>query len=362
MRELLMVIFLLLSPSLQRENCGDLCSAKLVLSKSNVMEGENVISKCWIGSKSANNIRVLLCKDNDTVKTEEAGGNKEDVEFKLDKVTLKDSGWYSCVYSEGKIAECMTNMTKLNPVKLEVLGKILPGNITGTQDSLTAGEDLTLTCSLTVNQTCTEIYVYLCLNGTGKSTKPVKCGINPISAVFLLNNIQTEVTGSYSCFYSLSNYNLSDLKNAAENPIFIQVYGGGQSYVVIVLSVAVAVALVIFGLFCYKDILHFRVCRDPDAKSCIHCFSPSVTPGSDHFYSEIAAGENPLAQNVQPDSSGENHPNRNALYSTVQRTTGRGQEDNTTESTSRHVVYSLLQTCEEKTKQLNTTDYYTYTC
>lgn len=103
------------------------------------------------------------------------------------------------------------------------LGEIFPARISGKPHSLREGDNLTLTCSISVNRNCTDVYVHLCLNGNGTSSRLVKCGTGVISTTFFLSNVKQEHTGKYSCVYSISNY--SFIKATGENTIYIEVHG-----------------------------------------------------------------------------------------------------------------------------------------
>ncbi|XP_036440686.1 uncharacterized protein LOC118817837 [Colossoma macropomum] len=190
------------------ERFDDLHPAEIFLSNSKVKEGQEVKFKCRVTDVSTGKVYVHLCKNGGTLKTTEL--NKDDAVFVFDKATVNHSGLYSCVYSVEEDAACKMNITGRNSVSLDVFGEILPAKITGSKSSLREGEDLTLTCSITVNIDCIEIYVYLCLNGTGNSIRTANCSSNSFSTTFLLSNVEQQHSGSYSCVYSISNYSLSE--------------------------------------------------------------------------------------------------------------------------------------------------------
>lgn len=108
-------------------------------------------------------------------------------------------------------------------------GKVLPLKITGMGitggTAVKRGDVLTLTCTFATIINCTQVYVYLCLNGTGNSKKQLNCSNMAISTSFHLSNVSEKNSGSYSCVYSVSDHSLSKVNNTGGNTIFVQVHG-----------------------------------------------------------------------------------------------------------------------------------------
>ncbi|KAI4901535.1 hypothetical protein NFI96_033138, partial [Prochilodus magdalenae] len=183
-------------------------------------------------------------------------------------VTVEDSGLYTCSYTVEEHASC-GNVTGNNSIPLEVVGEILPAKITAAQSSLRQGENLTLTCSTTVNQSCAEVYVYLCLNGIGKISRTVTCSINLVTETFLLTNVKQEDSGNYSCVYSTSNHSLSEVNKTGGNTVRINVtYSitpdeGKTAVIIPLLVVAAALVLGMFVIHKYRDTITLRLCRNP---------------------------------------------------------------------------------------------------
>ncbi|XP_036441222.1 uncharacterized protein LOC118818163 [Colossoma macropomum] len=349
MKELLVATFLImLSTSLQKESPDDVSPAEVFLANSKVKEGQEVKFKCKVTDVRTQRVYVHLCRKGATMKTAELGESEDDIMFVFDKVTVKDSGVYTCVYSVEKDAACKMNITGRNSVSLDVFD-ILPAKITGAQSSLREGEDLTLTCSITGHQSCTEVYVYLCLNGIGTSTRTVNCSIDSITTTFLLNNVKQQHSGNYSCVYSTFNYSLNEVRTTGENSICVEVHGlistdGGLSNAIILLIVALAFVLGMFIFFWCRDIITIRLCQNPDT---------SASPDSDPYYCEITPGAHPVDQSDQPGSAGQPCHTVNVAYATVQKR--KGKEGKTTESfnssSETPAAYSLAQWCEEMTEQ-----------
>lgn len=86
-------------------------------------EGQEVQFKCHVTDIRTMKVYVHLCKNAALVKTSEILTNKDDIIFVLDKVTVGDSGLYSCVYSIKNLAACKGNVKGHNSNSLEVLGR-----------------------------------------------------------------------------------------------------------------------------------------------------------------------------------------------------------------------------------------------
>ncbi|KAL7878419.1 hypothetical protein AOLI_G00093930 [Acnodon oligacanthus] len=137
MKELLIATFLVMfSTSLQKESPGDVSPAEIFIANSEVKEGQEVRFKCKVTDVRTQRVYVHVCRSGTTVKTAELEESKNDIMFVFDKVTVKDSGLYTCVYSVEKDAACKMSRTGRNSASLEVYGEILPAKITGTQSSL----------------------------------------------------------------------------------------------------------------------------------------------------------------------------------------------------------------------------------
>ncbi|XP_037396144.1 uncharacterized protein LOC119263739 isoform X1 [Pygocentrus nattereri] len=327
---------------------GDVSPAEIFVANSKVKEGQQVKFKCKVTDVRAQMVYVHLCASGTTVKIAELEQTKNDVMFVFDKVTVKDSGLYTCVYSLEKDAACKMNIIGRNSASLEV-SDILPAKITAAKSSLREGEGLTLTCSITGHQSCSEVYVYLCLNGIGNRNRTVNCNIKSTTTTFLLKNVKQQQSGNYSCVYSTSNYSLSEVRKTGENSIYVEVHDlisedGGLSNAIILLIVAVAFALGIFMFLPCRHIITLRLYQNPDT---------SASPDSDLYYCEITPGEHPVDQSHQPCSAGQPCHTVNAVYSTVQKCKGKeGKNAKSFNSSSETpAAYSLAQWCEETTEQ-----------
>ncbi|XP_037396146.1 uncharacterized protein LOC119263739 isoform X3 [Pygocentrus nattereri] len=297
---------------------GDVSPAEIFVANSKVKEGQQVKFKCKVTDVRAQMVYVHLCASGTTVKIAELEQTKNDVMFVFDKVTVKDSGLYTCVYSLEKDAACKMNIIGRNSASLEV-SDILPAKITAAKSSLREGEGLTLTCSITGHQSCSEVYVYLCLNGIGNRNRTVNCNIKSTTTTFLLKNVKQQQ---------------SDLISE----------DGGLSNAIILLIVAVAFALGIFMFLPCRHIITLRLYQNPDT---------SASPDSDLYYCEITPGEHPVDQSHQPCSAGQPCHTVNAVYSTVQKCKGKeGKNAKSFNSSSETpAAYSLAQWCEETTEQ-----------
>ncbi|XP_026770149.3 uncharacterized protein LOC113526907 [Pangasianodon hypophthalmus] len=278
MKPFLIAVFLnILSTSLQEERLGRLRPAYIYSGGvTKVNENENVVFKCKADNIPESTIYMHLFKNGERVRTDAfKATTRDDTIFNFTKVTAELSGLYTCLYSEENLSVKKTNAKGHNSVSIKVLGKIFPAKIERTETS-------TLTCTFTKIQNCTQVYVYLCLNGIGNRTKQVNCSDMTISTTFLLSSISEKSSGNYSCVYSVSNYSLSEVNNAGENTVFVQAEERNVLSVIISVSVAALVVLLVLLGFCwYRDILCFRLSQDPAVRS---------PPNSEPFYHEIRAG------------------------------------------------------------------------
>ncbi|KAL6478709.1 hypothetical protein MHYP_G00121420 [Metynnis hypsauchen] len=112
----------MLSTSLQKESPGDVSPAEIFIANSKVKEGQEVKCKCRVTDVRKHRVYVHLCRSGTTVKTAELEESKDDTMLVFDKVTVKDSGLYTCVYSVEKDAACKMNITGRNSASLEVSG------------------------------------------------------------------------------------------------------------------------------------------------------------------------------------------------------------------------------------------------
>ncbi|XP_047678544.1 basement membrane-specific heparan sulfate proteoglycan core protein-like [Tachysurus fulvidraco] len=230
---LIAVFFINLSTSIQEERQGRLHPAYIYNGGvTKVKESENIIFKCSTFNMTVNRtesiISMYLFKNNERVKMKAIEDTKiDDTTFLLTNLTVEHSGLYTCLYSEENLNVLKTNATGHNSVSLEVWGKILPARIESTETSVTKGETLKLTCTFTKILNCAQVYVYLCVNGIGNSKKQVNCSNRNISTTFHL--IVSENSVNYSCVYSVSNYNVSEVRNTGENSIFV--HGGDFSHI-----------------------------------------------------------------------------------------------------------------------------------
>ncbi|KAG9275851.1 alpha-1B-glycoprotein-like [Astyanax mexicanus] len=187
---------------------------------------------------------MYLCKNGVGVEMGPIGQIGEYV-FIIKNISELDSGSYSCVYSSKKYPVANVSASRQKTIHVKVTGKIWSGMITETQRSVREGEDLTLTCRITVTLTCAELYVYLCLNGIGKQVMSVSCSINSTSTTFLLSKVKHEHSGNYSCVYSTHNYSLSEVRKAGENTVFIQVQG--PQWLINLIRLLCSVGVIIFA-------------------------------------------------------------------------------------------------------------------
>ncbi|XP_053478583.1 uncharacterized protein LOC128606465 [Ictalurus furcatus] len=287
MKPVLIAVFLnILSTSLQEESLDPLSPAHIYSGGvSKVNEDESVMFKCKADNITGSTIHMYLFKNGERVKME---ASIDDTIFYMTNVTAEDSGLYTCLYSEKKLGVSKTTATGHNSVSLQVLGKILPAKIKRTEMTIKTEETLTLTCTFTKIQSCTQVYVYLCFNGIGNRKKQVYCSDMTTSTTFLLSNVSEKSSGNYSCVYSVSNYNLSEVNNTGENTIFVHIHEKDDvDAVSVIISVSVAAIVVLLVLlvllrFCwYRDIISFRACQDPAVRN-----PPNIEP----FYYEITAG------------------------------------------------------------------------
>ncbi|KAL2077409.1 hypothetical protein ACEWY4_026913 [Coilia grayii] len=87
-------------------------SAKMYVRNSIIFEGDSVSLVCTgIGTETHQTLHMYLCKNGIGVSTEVAQG-KEGVQFTLKRITRKDSGNYSCVYSFKKYH--LVNISSIN--------------------------------------------------------------------------------------------------------------------------------------------------------------------------------------------------------------------------------------------------------
>ncbi|XP_027015092.2 uncharacterized protein LOC113650780 [Tachysurus fulvidraco] len=228
------IIFLFLLPaSLQEESLGRLHPAFIYnggLTKVN--EGENITFMCSADNitESTNLIEMYLFKNGERVQKKAVEARRRDnTTFPLTSLTIEHSGLYTCFYSEEKPGVIKTKQTGHNSISLEVWGKILPARIESTETSVRKGETLKLTCTFTKSQNCAQVYVYLCVNGIGNSEKQVNCNNTTVSTTFHL--IVSENSVNYSCVYSVSNYNVSEVRYTGENTIFV--HGGEFSHIMV---------------------------------------------------------------------------------------------------------------------------------
>ncbi|XP_049335962.1 uncharacterized protein LOC111193427 isoform X6 [Astyanax mexicanus] len=222
------LVMIPLSVSPTTDGLDDFHPAEIYIkSRSSTVKVEEFIAiKCAIPHQinSNDNFNMYLCKNGVGVKMGPTG-QKGECDFILKTVSELDSGNYSCVYSSKKYPVANVSASGQKTIHVKVTGKIWSGMITETQRSVREGEDLTLTCRITVTLTCAELYVYLCLNGIGKQVMSVSCSIYSTSTTFLLSKVKHEHSGNYSCVYSTHNYSLSEVRKAGENTVFIQVQG-----------------------------------------------------------------------------------------------------------------------------------------
>ncbi|XP_027015178.2 uncharacterized protein LOC113650820 isoform X2 [Tachysurus fulvidraco] len=279
---LIAVFFINLSTSIQEESQGRLHPAYIYNGGvTKVKESESITFKCSTFNITVNitEIHMYLFKNSERFMMKDIE-KKDDTTFPLTNLTVEHSGLYTCLYSEKKLNVSKTNATGHNSVSLDVWGKILPARIESTETSVTKGETMKLTCTFTKIQNCAQVYVYLCVNGIGNSKKQVNCSNRNISTTFHL--IVSENSVNYSCVYSVSNYNVSEVRYTGENTIFVQVPEKGFGFWTLIIGVSVAVSvvlLVLLGLCYCRNILFFRMCQDPDVRK---------NPNNEHFYHEIA--------------------------------------------------------------------------
>ncbi|XP_046720988.1 uncharacterized protein LOC124396068 isoform X5 [Silurus meridionalis] len=257
---LIAVFVNILSTSLQEEDLSGLRPAHIYNGGvSKVIESENVTFKCHFADSTVSTVYIYLFKNGEKVMMDSfQDAKRDDTKFNITSVTVEHSGSYTCLYSEQSLNVSKTNATGNNSISLQVLGKFLPAKLKITNPLETMEETLALTCSLTHNQNCTEVYIYLCLNGIRLRKQRVKCGDLIISTTFLLE----KSSGSYSCVYSVSDYNLNEVNVTGENTIFIQECNrdgfGLLSLIISAFGGVLVVLLVVMGFFYCQGICSFR--------------------------------------------------------------------------------------------------------
>ncbi|KAF7699323.1 hypothetical protein HF521_004065 [Silurus meridionalis] len=280
---LIAVFVNILSTSLQEEDLSGLRPAHIYNGGvSKVIESENVTFKCHFADSTVSTVYIYLFKNGEKVMMDSfQDAKRDDTKFNITSVTVEHSGSYTCLYSEQSLNVSKTNATGNNSISLQVLGKFLPAKLKITNPLETMEETLALTCSLTHNQNCTEVYIYLCLNGIRLRKQRVKCGDLIISTTFLLE----KSSGSYSCVYSVSDYNLNEVNVTGENTIFIQECNrdgfGLLSLIISAFGGVLVVLLVVMGFFYCQGICSFKMYKDPDVRT---------RPHSEVFYHEIREG------------------------------------------------------------------------
>ncbi|KAL2077411.1 hypothetical protein ACEWY4_026915 [Coilia grayii] len=161
---------------------GDIMTLECSVSDTKISDGPRHMYLCKDGTGI---LMSMLLKENDT-------------SFKVDNVTTKDSGKYSCVYSHKKMLPREVNATGEHSVFIHVYGPhtVHPALISGEKSLIREGATLQLECQITNGELPEELFLYLCKNGVGRLVEPL---MNSTHAIFRIGNITRHDSGNYSC-------------------------------------------------------------------------------------------------------------------------------------------------------------------
>ncbi|KAI4888516.1 hypothetical protein NFI96_025440 [Prochilodus magdalenae] len=207
--------------------------------------GEEVLLKCRIFDRDVSNseLHMYLCKDGGGVMMEPLV-NKDEYTFTLTKVTVQDSGSYSCVYSINKFptrnvtsgqnsayihvtgiaktAEQNSDLVQLS----DALPDFRPAKIFG-NPLVKVGENIELKCIIfDKSKPSDRLHMYLCKNGVGVRMGPLE---QSDEHTFILRNISEQDSGNYSCVYSPKKYTSNDVRASGQKTIQVQVTDASEN-------------------------------------------------------------------------------------------------------------------------------------
>ncbi|KAI4876469.1 hypothetical protein NFI96_017396, partial [Prochilodus magdalenae] len=196
-------------------------------------DGDDLVHKV-----NESEIHMYLCKDGRGVMMEPLV-NKDEYTFTLRKVTVQDSGSYSCVYSINKYPTKNVTASGQNSVYIHVTGiaktneqnsecvqlsddppDFRPAEIFG-PPRVKVGGNIQLKCnSFDKSESSDNLHMYLCKNGVGVMMEPLG---KKDDYTFILRNVSVQDSGNYSCVYSLTKYTLKNVSTSGHKTIQVQI-------------------------------------------------------------------------------------------------------------------------------------------
>ncbi|XP_058243024.1 uncharacterized protein LOC131351597 isoform X2 [Hemibagrus wyckioides] len=195
--------------------------------------------------------------------------NKDEHVFILRNITLRDSENYSCVYSFKQYPTKNVRGSGENSIQVQVIGEaleIFPGHIFGASTAK-SGENLMLKCSIShTHSTNRVIHMYLCKNGVGERLELLE---NKDEHAFILRNISSRDSGTYSCVYSFTKYYMKNVTGSGENSIHVQVTDkpiqqrDSLKEVMVSLATLLLVGVIFIQMYRYRLIIyqHYQLCQ-----------------------------------------------------------------------------------------------------
>ncbi|XP_036441371.1 uncharacterized protein LOC118818262 [Colossoma macropomum] len=185
--------------------------------------GGDIRLKCVIFDSTGSSHHMYLCKNSVGVRLKVLGHSDEHI-FILRNVSVLDSGNYTCVYSLNKYVPDDVTASGYNTIHVQVTGVQLVKSavLRSGRSTVEKGEDIELTCSISESEKPQLLHVYVCKDGLGKISKSL---YNQSHSHFSIKNVNLEDSGVYSCVYSATKYNISEVTDTERgNSILIQVY------------------------------------------------------------------------------------------------------------------------------------------
>ncbi|KAG9275854.1 hypothetical protein AMEX_G8090 [Astyanax mexicanus] len=243
---------------------------------------------------------MYLCRNGVGVMMEPQGKNRE-YTFNMRRVSVEDSGNYSCVYSINlhnledvkssggrtihvRITDFASAVNTPAPPTTSINSNadnsppnFQPASIYGNTTGNT-GDHMQFRCII-FDETGAhkDVFMYLCRNGVGVMMEPQ--GKNR-EYTFNMRRVSVEDSGNYSCVYSINLHNLEDVKSSGGRTIHVRITDSSHSplslklieTLLFSLGVLLVAGMLFLGIYCTYT--HNSKLDHPQLKldCCILCF------------------------------------------------------------------------------------------
>ncbi|KAK7913462.1 hypothetical protein WMY93_013673 [Mugilogobius chulae] len=231
---------------------SDVFAARILAPQNVFSEGSNLYVFCsTFGFKKHTTVFVYLCNNGTGVKKQLQKSDENDSTFIISDVTPKNSGEYSCVFSEKEYIPSKVNATGKNKIQILVIASFHPADLSLSGEGsapVQQGARTEFVCSLpNVLQTwgnCSYVQSYLMRE---KAIYQVQgFDVMQKEARFVIQDVVERDSGQFSCVVRPSQCFREDEERLAGNNILVlQVKEGFPYGLTVLLTVVAAVILCI---------------------------------------------------------------------------------------------------------------------